>query len=183
MRIRRRTIREAPICLLLGVVLTVGLAWALALWQPIPLNGLVRAVLRGEQLDPRDQPTGMRIRWFATPTEALPNLKTVEVSAGYPLTAMRLWYVDDPRLPLARGLAVPDTWFPQWASPRNPEVPAYPIPVGFAIDTAFYAGVSWLLLFAPFALRHHMRERRGCCRACGYELGELMTCPECGNDE
>jgi hypothetical protein len=54
---------------------------------------------------------------------------------------------------------------------------------GLAIDSASYAGLWWLILFAPRRLRHTLRRRRGLCAACGYDRAGLATdavCPECG---
>ena len=57
-----------------------------------------------------------------------------------------------------------------------------PIWPGFAINTLFYAGIVWLLIPGPFALRRLIRRRRGLCPACGYDIrhGEHEACPECG---
>jgi hypothetical protein len=59
---------------------------------------------------------------------------------------------------------------------------------GFAINTAFYASVLWMLLALPGAVRRFVRRRRGRCTRCGYdlrgqtvvELPEVLRCPECG---
>ena len=52
---------------------------------------------------------------------------------------------------------------------------------GFAVNTLFYAGILWLLILA-FTLRRLIRQRRGLCLACGYDLrhAEHEACPECG---
>jgi len=62
----------------------------------------------------------------------------------------------------------------------TPFVPIWP---GFAINTAFYAVVLWLLFAGPFVLRRWRRIRRGLCPKCAYDLrGSAGTaaCPECG---
>ena len=61
-------------------------------------------------------------------------------------------------------------------------VPLRPLWPGFAINTAFYAAILWLVIPGPFALRRHIRRKRGLCVACGYDLrGNLSAgCPECG---
>jgi hypothetical protein len=58
-----------------------------------------------------------------------------------------------------------------------PLVPVWP---GFAVDVAFWGGLSWLLLFAPFTFRRFIRTRRNRCPTCGYDTRGLDTCPECG---
>lgn len=55
----------------------------------------------------------------------------------------------------------------------------------FAGDTFVWAGI-WLIVFALFLLRGHLRrlkrQRTGRCLACGYELRAIESerCPECG---
>jgi hypothetical protein len=62
---------------------------------------------------------------------------------------------------------------------RPPLHPEWP---GFAIDTAFYGGIVFLLWSAPGFLRRRSRLRRGACPACGYDLrgSSVGVCPECG---
>ncbi len=61
-------------------------------------------------------------------------------------------------------------------------LPVGPLWSGFAINTLFYAVILWSLILGPFALRRLIRQRRGLCPACGYDLrhGEHEACPECG---
>ena len=59
-------------------------------------------------------------------------------------------------------------------------VPLQPIWPGFAINTAFYAGVLWLLFAATFALRRWRRIKRGLCPKCAYPVGTSDVCTECG---
>ncbi len=51
---------------------------------------------------------------------------------------------------------------------------------GFAINTAFYATILWLLGYSALALRRFIRRRRGLCPACAYPVGEAAVCSECG---
>jgi hypothetical protein len=55
-----------------------------------------------------------------------------------------------------------------------------PLWPGFAINTAFYAAILWLLFAAPFALRRRTRIKRGLCPACAYPIGDSPLCTECG---
>ena len=57
-----------------------------------------------------------------------------------------------------------------------------PIWPGFAINTVFYAAILWLVIGGPFALRRHLRRKRGHCMRCGYDLGHAdhRACSECG---
>ena len=67
--------------------------------------------------------------------------------------------------------------------PRGWILPYQPIWSGFAVNTLLYT-VAMSLTFgaaiAPFALRRHLRTRRGLCPACGYPVGESAVCSECG---
>ncbi len=58
--------------------------------------------------------------------------------------------------------------------------PLRPLPLGFAVNTIFYATILWLLIAAPFALRRFLRLRRGLCPKCAYPMGESAVCTECG---
>jgi len=68
--------------------------------------------------------------------------------------------------------------------PRSHEstIPYRPIWPGFAINTVFYAVILWLLIRGPFVLRRHVRQWRGRCVKCGYDLRDNLDagCPECG---
>ncbi len=63
-------------------------------------------------------------------------------------------------------------------------LPLRPLWSGFAINTAFYAAILWLLGFGPFAVRRYLRNKQGRCVKCGYDLrgssGGGGGCPECG---
>jgi hypothetical protein len=59
-------------------------------------------------------------------------------------------------------------------------LPLRPVWPGFAINTALYAAILWLLFAAPFALRRCRRIKRGLCPACAYPVGTSDVCTECG---
>jgi hypothetical protein len=59
-------------------------------------------------------------------------------------------------------------------------LPTRPLVLGLLGDAVFYgAGIAALWYSVP-AARRAMRRRRGQCASCGYALGGLATCPECG---
>ncbi len=62
----------------------------------------------------------------------------------------------------------------------DPPLPLRPIWPGSVINTLFYAGLLWLLIPGPFALRRFLRLRRGLCPKCAYPMGESAVCTECG---
>ena len=61
-------------------------------------------------------------------------------------------------------------------------IPYGPLWLGLLINSIFYAGLLWLLIPGPFALRTHLRRKRGLCVKCAYDLkgAEHEVCPECG---
>ncbi len=64
------------------------------------------------------------------------------------------------------------------------ELPVVPLPLGFVVNTVLYGGVALILLLAiRWAWRRVVgvrRARRGTCASCGYQVGDLVACPECG---
>jgi hypothetical protein len=65
-------------------------------------------------------------------------------------------------------------------------LPTRPLPLGFALNTLFYAAVVLgVVEFVAFA-RRRVRRGRGRCPSCGYDragLAEGSACPECGGKE
>ena len=65
-----------------------------------------------------------------------------------------------------------------------PMFPTRMIPVGFGVNTAFFATLIGSLLFAlrvaALSTRAAFRANRGECRSCGHALAGLPRCPECG---
>ena len=62
-------------------------------------------------------------------------------------------------------------------------LPTNPVWPGFAVNTAFYAALAFLLWSAPGFARRSSRRRRGRCVRCAYELAGVAVCPECGRSE
>jgi hypothetical protein len=63
-------------------------------------------------------------------------------------------------------------------------LPLVPRPLGFAVNSAFYGLLVFAMIavfvfvFRPF--RRAAWRAKGLCGGCGYEIGDLMVCPECG---
>lgn len=53
-------------------------------------------------------------------------------------------------------------------------------PLGFALNTVFFAIVAYILLIAVRAFRCSLRSRASRCRECRYPVTGLQRCPECG---
>ena len=97
------------------------------------------------------------------------------IECGWPMHCLNLehWYSYRgrvPTTPASSGLIV-----------GKVEMPIRPTGPGFTINTLFYAGILWLLILGPFALRRFLRVRRGLCPKCAYPMGESAVCSECGN--
>jgi hypothetical protein len=65
---------------------------------------------------------------------------------------------------------------------RHRLLPTAVMPIGFAINTSFYAAILWMMVAGAGVLRRKQRLRRGRCAACGYSLRKNVSerCPECG---
>ncbi len=88
--------------------------------------------------------------------------------------------VELPRPASAPGYPFLGSWYEAW---KLRALPLRPIWRGLAIDTAFYAGVSFLFLRGAAAARRAHRRRRARCTRCAYDLTGLQPgapCPECG---
>ncbi len=88
--------------------------------------------------------------------------------------------VDLPNAALADGIRIDlDTTGGNWR-----KLPVIPRPLGFALNTLLYGGVVLLVVLALGRLWRWIVglrcSRRGRCAACGYEIGDLVVCPECG---
>lgn len=59
-------------------------------------------------------------------------------------------------------------------------IPLRPIPLGFALNTLLYAAAMYSVWWGFTRHRQLRRLRRGACARCGYEVGVLAVCPECG---
>jgi hypothetical protein len=195
---RRLAIRLAA-CAVLGAVVTVGVAWGVALWlTPPSLKPLLPEACFWPTRVPGTWATRPNVRWVGSSAvwhwewAADAGVSRIDVfRCGFPMKACeatRSWVFPPGGVPVALpplGLPVPP-----WLS-RNVEVsaivrklgvPAIPMFPGFALDTAFYAALAFTLWSAPAVIGRRLRRVRGHCSACGYDLkgAPNATCPECG---
>lgn len=76
---------------------------------------------------------------------------------------------------LRGGYTIPEVaWLPSGT------IPLLPIWHGLVINTLVFGGMLWLGLGAISEGRRWQRGRMGQCPRCGYEITNILTCPECG---
>lgn len=143
--------------------------------------------------------TGFRVdAWHAT------GPRVGEVSAaiyrsGWPMLAMERRQVREARGATNReqwvvsgaggpgsGIAVPDPLRPLLPAATRPfrhRIPLVPLPLGFAVNTVLAAGAMYAVLFGPQHLVRARRRTLGLCLICGYDVGPLAVCPECGEGD
>ena len=178
--------REPLVCLAVGVILTVVVAWAFWLWHPAPRVYSQRIsypdrIVLGDRNAPALAKTSIGFReraWVFDTQGCFLHLRLVEGASGWPRLGLAI-YQGEGEHPTLVGPPMPAGWS---KSARWRHFPVIPLWLGFAIDVAFWGAVSWLLLFAPFAVRRGLRRRGDRCVRCGYELAGLDVCPECGAD-
>lgn len=202
----RRVLKPLAICLVLGFVLNLLIAW---------ISGFVWPIGGGQR--PHDQPgTPWAIRapsgWSAAPTtdrwvrtglwdlhvqehsyldvegETPPAVKSHLMGHhlyGFPLRCLRATtartFANDTltevQLPrIQRGIPFGRVY-------GSSKIALNPIPAGLAVNTACY-GAFFLVARAAMlglrTLRRRRRARRSLCTRCKYPVRDLPTCPECG---
>jgi hypothetical protein len=150
----KRWIVRASLCLFLGAITTVAVAWGCAWLSPL-FNG------RGNHLGTSMVGIGISQSDFLTISGRHIHLRT-----GFPVRAL-----DD-----ARFLA-------PWQTARDRLVfPQSIIWPGFVIDTLFYAAIWFGVFFGFASAKRAIRRASGRCPMCGYDLRGALDagCPECG---
>ncbi len=194
-QIWRKRITRAILCLLLGAVTTVGVAWGCATWSSArwsafpdveESNGF--CILRADGFGYRArQPHGARFA-EGEPLYWRNELPPGRSAAGWPAPALRS-HVEPLRIEsgrLASGWDLPVAEIIRRGVPTNRlpavirshtdrRIPLLPRWGGLTADTLFYAAPWWLILITPGALKRWRRRRRGRgrCIHCGYDLTGL----------
>jgi hypothetical protein len=192
---RRLAIRLAA-CAAIGAAVTVGVAWGIA------NRGAVPQLDPDSILDsrwPQDAPQGWsgdvgtmqgrslcwRVEeWFAyRPIPTDPVYRFTRFSCGFPAKSMRLtsWMSSAPPSALVWNFG-PHLVPPSWLAIGDGVFPLTVAWRGFALDAAFFGAIVFVLWTAPGPIRRRLRQARGHCPACGYNLkgAPTPTCPECG---
>jgi hypothetical protein len=189
-----------------GFVLTVLVAWASALWLPNPkLTAVAQARARSTWIpaghDLEHTFSGTRLgatTWqiqgtnLDTARPAFDSFVTNVGEWGLPMRALGFMNIYDDKAKASvspawkRGVLTPP-WVSAWAMRLNPNgtvyhaaLPIVPLWGGLIVDSVFW-GLATFGAARLFAWRRGVRRvRRGKCRRCAYELGDLAACPECG---
>ena len=196
----RRAAFGGLLCLFLGVVTTVGVAWGIVMFvvdtsPPVSMrfNDLVWVIDLGKR-EPE-----LHLRWSNGANRGLGfhiGRMQVTYSFGEQLSPKEVGRMDEVEFvevgwPLfaMQGMRShgPDSL--GWSHPRinapngrDLVAPLRPLWPGFLIDTFFYGALWFGLFLGPGAAQRTIRRKRGRCVKCGYDLrGDLDTgCPECG---
>ncbi len=186
--------------LLLGAVINVAVAWGCTtILRPRPLTHdnssraeCISHMVRYFNIQPEGSFFSGHInrglsykRQFASRSASDPwDYKlVVRIETGCPMRSLAGAYLsdrNDQKMGSWYTTAIINPWIADNEQVFN-FIPYRPIWLGFALNTLFYAAILWIP-FAPFALRHVLRRRRGACLQCGYDLRGTSgsVCPECG---
>lgn len=205
--LRSRVAARLAICLILGAIINVTVAWTIVLvpqdeqkstedygqtnnwpapapsdwpapvlfddWTQIGFRGLVvqGGPLRGAGGD-HGYP-GYRSHYM------------IAIQTGWPRLSMVAWkrrWTHPSRIDKAWSMGI-EVFHrrPEPLYAGNLPIPLLPIPLGFMLNTLFYAAILFTLRAAHTMTRRALRVRRGRCPACGYDASDLPRCPECGH--
>ncbi len=184
--------------LLLGAILNVAVAWSLAIWMPFEIpSGEIDASRDVRAFLVSRLGVDANLQWYSHQRLDITGLgwdgsEVYGVSldelffglqllrSGWPMQALRGEWQTTPEDERHKyPLSVPGRPSGIGAVSMLPLRPIWP---GFAINTAFYAAILWLLTLGSFAMRRVIRLKRGRCVKCAYDLrhADHLVCPECG---
>ncbi len=189
----KRRLLIIAICLLLGALVNVAVAWSASISTPthralrvylVDLFPEEQAKVAGNRYDGPTVTLTLLHPWGA----GVPRVSTfphIFVESGWPTRSMEGSMLPDGSLVESYLLTQANVGPVDYR--LLPLRPTWP---GFAINTLFYAAILWLLwslIRGPFVLRRFLRRflrlrrgRRGLCPKCAYPMGESAVCTECG---
>jgi hypothetical protein len=184
-RKKRWTIKLA-LCLLAGAVVTWGVAWGCAYWGPAPSQRVDDRATTAFQSDIYEQLEDL------SKTSVHPGMRRcLHSDFGWPLRSLRgectngiagaYWWK---RIREQGGVVYRATSLLRPSDRFAGKLPARPLPLGFALNTLFYAAVVLGMVECVAFARRRVRRGKGRCPSCGYDragLAEGAACPECGD--
>lgn len=200
------------VLLIIGAVVNVAVAWGIVLWTPQEPRGPGMAVLLNQidwpRQAPADWPAPQRQNsgrtWGLSAIQTMAHVLPLDAprspgavsgwgmslfQAGWPSRCIEArsdtvnYAGVIPKANLRPAVKLPEALhFLRVREARYRVLPLRPIWPGFAINTAFYAAILWLLTFGSFTARRIIRRKQGRCINCGYDLRGTaqMICSECG---
>lgn len=190
-----------------GAVVSVVVAWGIAVWVPLPLQTKFAPSERipdSLHMVPADWPSLITVRrrvyFGVTETRASFDLERVRSADarwfirheehGWPLRSMEWWVMIrmphkvPGQTPWQNGIAIP-SWVPRFKSPNTEysrSIGLHPDMPGFAINAVFYGAILWVTAACVQRFRSSVRRRGGLCPKCAYPMGISGKCTECGHD-
>ena len=179
-----RLLPKVLVCLLLGLALNFGVAYACAKWSPITTLVPKFSMSDIENGTPPILPSGRGLG-VVEYRESKRDGDEWTARIGLPLPTATLNHKEGPGKIFDFSLDLP--WDRPDTSPalqhffdltgrRTSSI----LPLGTTINTLFYAAIVFVLWIAPGALIRRNRARRGLCRRCAYDITGVAVCPECG---
>ncbi len=196
----RKLVLSLILFLLIGVVVSVGLAWGAALWAPLGPEietetdlvrtghwprtiylsskcGFATKFEMETQMDLRERREGA---WGGPISIGIPMFSS---QSGWPWPCMSTSSLLPGLIVLERWRAPDIVWKGTWSPIVRPQPRAVPTTIqwrGLAANVAVIGVSPWLVWRGCIAGSRWRRLARGHCGECGYEVRELPRCPECG---
>ncbi len=196
----RRHAKRIAVCVVIGVVVNVLVAWGCILVpRPWPVaayqeqavtcwNFKAPAWWPPPDYGSKKHKAGVSHQWLYVKTTDSPSreFETHGISIGLPFRTLRsvwayAWELEgsdavtavEPQREYATSPFLDGMPLPsvlQHGDLKNTLLPIMPIWLGFSANTLLYGALAWGVLFAPGVVRRWRRRRRGACVGCGYDL-------------
>jgi hypothetical protein len=191
-----RALATIAVLLLIGVIVSLAVAWSCAAWAPLSLEEYSKPDDRDKAWWTSNVPDGFapepapfshgasgfgvrrQFLWgsFTRSDDASVFMRQVRYRAGWPVKTVE-------GVQWRRLGSTP----PQWDEglyavgvTKPVTLPVKPLWGGLAINSALVAAVVGLVWFGPVVVRGRIRRWRNRCPACGYPFGVAPVCTECG---
>lgn len=115
---------------------------------------------------------------FGWPMIAMEKLEAIGTGGSEPVKVA----IDafEKSFPNSGSVALPSSLSPYLTS-SNSMMPARPVWPGFVINTLLCGLAAALLFHVPRMAMRRFWRKAGRCGRCGYDIGALAICPECGS--